>query len=136
MVQVLEREKSLRDRVITIEPTPRVERLRQRYLDIKDKAVIDILRIKTRVWKETEEQPAVTRHAKAFAAIVREMPVNIYPDELFVGWLFCEPRGSNVPWWETVLGLREELDTISTRKSTPFLISDEDKKELNRAIER
>jgi len=108
--------------------------LRQRYLDTKDKAIIDILRIRTRVWKETEGQPAVTRHAKAFSAIVREMPVNIYPDELFVGWLFCEPRGSNIPWWETVLGLREELDTISTRKSTPFLISDADKKELREEI--
>ena len=36
MVQVLEREKSLLDRVLTIKPTPRVERLRQRYLDTKN----------------------------------------------------------------------------------------------------
>jgi len=133
MVQVLEREKSLRDRVITIKPTPRVERLRQRYLDTKNKAVIDLVRIRTRVWKETEGQPAVTRHAKAFAAIVREMPVNIYPDELFVGWLCCEPRGSNITWWQ-VFNLTDELDTLSTRKSTPFLISDEDKQELREEI--
>ena len=133
MVQVLEREKSLRDRVITIKPTARVEMLRQRYLDTKDKAVIDLLRIRTRVWKETEGQPAVTRHAKAFAAIVREMPVNIYPDELFVGWLFCEPRGSNITWYQT-LELIDDLDTLNTRKITPFLISDEDKRELREEI--
>jgi formate C-acetyltransferase len=116
-----------------MKPTPRVERLRQRYLGTKDKVVIDLLRIRTRVWKETEGQPAVTRHAKAFAAIVREMPVNLYPDELFVGWLFCEPRGSNITWWQT-LELKEELDTLSTREITPFLISDEDKKELREEI--
>ncbi len=81
------------DRILTIKPTPRVERLRQGYLDTKDKVVVDILRVRTRVMKETEGEPTVIRQAKAFAATVREMPINIYPDELFVGWLFCEPRG-------------------------------------------
>ncbi len=96
MVQVLKREKDLRDRVFTIKPTPRVERLRQRYLDTKDKVVIDIGRIVTRVMKETEGEPRVTRRAKAFAATVRGVPTNIYPDELFVGWLFSVPRGTEV----------------------------------------
>ena len=94
MVQVLEREKSSRDKVITIKPTPRVERLRQRYLDTKDKIVIDMLRIVTKVMKETEGEPMVTRRAKAFAATVRGVPINIYPDELFVGWLWHEPHGT------------------------------------------
>jgi formate C-acetyltransferase len=133
MVQVLEREKSLRDRVITIEPTSRVEKLRQRYLDTKDKVVIDILRTRTRVWKETEGQPTATRQAKAFAATVREMPVNIYPDELFVGWLFCEPRGANLAGRQAV-ALEDELDTLSTRKINPFLINDEQKRELKEEI--
>ena len=129
MVQVLEREKSPRDRVLTIKPTLRVERLRQRYLDTKNKAVIDIARIVTRVMKETEGQPQVTRLAKAFAATVRGMPINIYPDELFVGWLSSQPRGREVS-----LELEEELDTLSTREYTPFLISDEDKRELREEI--
>ncbi len=133
MVQVLDREKSLKDRAITIKPTPRVEMLRQRYLDTKDKAIIDILRIKTRIMKETEGQPRIMRQAKAFAAVVREMPVNIYPDELFVGWLYCEPRGANLGWWQAI-SLEDELDTISTRKINPFLITDKDKKELRQEI--
>jgi formate C-acetyltransferase len=132
MVQVLEREKSLRDRVITIKPTPRVERLRQRYLDTKDKAVIDLLRIRTRVWKETEGEPREIRQAKAFAATVREMPINIYPDELFVGWLYSEPRGSNLTWQRAFM-IEGELDTLSTRY-LPYLISDEDKRELKEEI--
>jgi len=128
-----EKELAMLDRVLTIKPTPRVERLRQRYLDTKDKAVIDILRTRTRVMKETEGEPTVTRQAKAFAATVREMPINIYPDEPFVGWLFCEPRGANLSWGQS-LALEGELDTLSTRKINPFLISDEDKRELREEI--
>ena len=135
MVQALEieRKQSLLDKVLTIEPTPRAERLRQRYLDTKDKAAIDLLRIRTRVMKETEGEPRAIREAKAFAASVRETPVNIYPDELFVGWLFSEPRGSNLSGGMAIM-LEDELDTSSIREIAPFLISDEDKRELREEI--
>lgn len=133
MVQALDRERTLRDRVLTMKPTTRVERLRQRYLDTRDRIVIDILRIKTRVMRETEGEPEEIRQARAFAAAVREMPVNIYPDEPFVGWLFCEPRGANLSGRQA-LALEEELDSISSRKINPFLIAEEDKTELREQI--
>jgi len=132
MLQVLEREKSSREKVYTIEPTPRVERLRQRYLDTRDKVVIDMLRIVTRVMRETEGEPMVTRRAKAFAATVRGVPINIYADELFVGWLWHEPHGTEFPFGG--FGMEKELDTLSTREVSPFLISDEDKRELREEI--
>ncbi len=132
MLQVSERKESSRERVYTIEPTARVERLRQRYLDTKDKAVIDMARIITRVMKETEGEPIVARRAKAFAATVRGVPVNIYPDELFVGWLFHEPHATELP--AGAFGMADELDTLSTREYTPFLISEEDKRELREEI--
>jgi formate C-acetyltransferase len=119
-------------RVLTIKPTERVEKLRRRYLDTKDEAVIDIGRIVTRVMRETEGEPLVTRGAKAFAATVREAPVNIYPDELFVGWLWSQPRGTEVP--VTGFGLEKELDALATRQYTPFLISEAAKKELREDI--
>ena len=132
MVQVSEKKTSLLDRVLTIKPTPRVERLRQRYLDTKNKAVINISRIVTTVMKETEGEPLVTRRAKAFAATVRGVPINIYPDELFVGWLFHEPRATELV--HRSYGLADELDTLSTREYTPFLISEEVKRELREEI--
>ena len=137
MVQMLERKKSSRDSVYAMKPTPRVERLRQRYLDTKYKAVIDISRIVTKVMKETEGEPQVTRRAKAFAATVRGVPINIYPDELFVGWLSSEPRGTEITVEDPDFigpGLEEDLDTLSTREHMPFLISDEDKRELREEI--
>jgi len=133
MVQAIEREMSLLDRVLTVKPTPRVETLRQRYLDTKNKVVIDILRIVTRMMKETEGESVAIRRAKIFAATVRGVPINVYPDELFVGWLFSEPRGSDL-MVQQALSLEEELDTLGTREYTPFLISDEDKRELRGEI--
>ncbi len=117
MSQVIERvrEQSLRERVLTIDPTPRVERLRQRYLNSPDKVVIDIGRIVTRVMRETEGEPIVTRRAKAFAATVRGAPTNIFSDELLVGWIFSEPRCTEFPI-ERGYGLEKELDTLSTRE--------------------
>ena len=85
MAQVLEREKSLRDRVFTIKPTPRVERLREAFLSLKPTAAINRGCIETRVMKETAAEPMIIRRAKMFAALTREMPVEIYPDELLVG---------------------------------------------------
>ena len=132
MLQVAERQEASRERVYTMQPTPRVERLRQRYLDTPNKAAIDIGRIVTRVWTETEGEPLIARRAKAFAATVRGVPINIYPDELFVGWLFHEPRATEVG--HRGYGLAAELDTLSTREYTPFLISEADKKELREEI--
>jgi len=122
----------LRSRVLTMRPTARVERLRQRYLDTPNKAVIDMARIVTRVWKETEGEPLISRRAKSFAATVRGVPVSIYPDELFVGWLFHEPRATEVG--HQSFGLANEFDGLSTREYTPFLISEEVKKELREEI--
>jgi formate C-acetyltransferase len=121
----------------TIKPTSRVERLRQRYLSIRNKVAIDIARARTQSRKKTEGEPLVTRRAKSFAAIVRNVPTNIYPDELFVGWLFSEPRGTEIPFYSipfTAFGLEKELDTLSTRTVDPFLIDDEDKKILREEI--
>jgi len=132
MLQVLERERSIREKVWTMPPTPRVEKLRQRYLGTKKKIAIDISRIVTKAMRETEGEPVVTRQAKAFAATVRGVPINIYPDELFVGWLFSEPGATELPG--RAFGLEKELDTLSTREYTPFLISDDDKRELREEI--
>jgi formate C-acetyltransferase len=141
MVQIVNKptitEPMVWDRYWTIKPTSRVEILRKRYLNIPNKVVIDVARLRTQSMKETQGEPLVSRRAKAFAAIVRGMPTNIYPDELFVGWLFSEPRGTEIAidslsiqsFW-----LERELDTISTRKWDPFLLTDEDKKILKDEI--
>jgi len=63
----------------------RTERLRDDHLKIDPAFSIDRLRIETRVMKETEGEPTVIRRAKIFAAVSREMPIQILPDELIIG---------------------------------------------------
>jgi len=129
MLQALDREKSRREEVITSAPTPRVRRLLQWNLQAPNRAVIDNLRIRTRIMKETRGEPIERIRAKAFCATVREMPIHVYPDELIVGWLCSEPRA-----YEVSLGLEKELDALGTRAYNPYVIHDEEKRELREEI--
>ncbi len=78
-VEVLLRNKALLDSLTTTPVTPRVERLRQWFLEQKYKVAIDQIRIDTRVMKETVVEPMELRRGKVFAAIVREMPITYLP---------------------------------------------------------
>ena len=95
MLQAIE-EPTILDRVITIKPTPRVERLREAFLNRTPTASIDWARIVTKAMRGTEEAPMVTRRAQTFAAVVREMPIDIYPDELLVGRSGVRPHCANI----------------------------------------
>ena len=125
MVQVLDRKKSLLSRVLTMKPTLRVERIRERYFDRKLVYSIDRDRIEVRVMKETEGEPMVIRKAKVFAAVVRELLIDIYPDELIVGWF--DPMPDNCPLPVKIdPTLEDHLDTISSRELNPIIITEED----------
>ncbi|MCP4755136.1 MAG: hypothetical protein GY866_30025, partial [Proteobacteria bacterium] len=84
------------DSVLTLQATPRIERMRSAFLNLKPTASIERARIEARVMKETEGEPLITRRAKAFAAAVREMPIYVGPDELLVGCTSDRPRCGNV----------------------------------------
>ena len=75
-------------------PTPRVERLRAFYQGLRPVLRIDQDRIMARVMGETDGRPMILRRAKAFAAVVREVPIEILPDENFNVYTCCELR----PW--------------------------------------
>ncbi|MBN1382744.1 MAG: hypothetical protein JXA41_13820 [Deltaproteobacteria bacterium] len=75
----------------------RVKRLRENHLKLKyDGASIDRLRIETRVMSQTEDEPMVMRRAKVFAAVARQMPTVILPDELIVGHAGIKPLYEDV----------------------------------------
>jgi formate C-acetyltransferase len=133
MVQTLEKRESLLDRVLTVQPTQRVERHRQRYLDRKLVYSIERDRIEVRVMKETEGEPMVTRKAKVFATIVRELPIDIFPDELLVGWYDSIPNNCPLPV-RADPKLEDYLDTIDSRERNPIFVTEEQKRELKEEI--
>ena len=84
----------------------------------------------TESYRETEGEPIIMRRAKAFAHILKEIPIIIREDELIVGSSTLAPRGCQTfPEfsWEW---LEAEFDTIETRSADPFRISEETKRQL------
>ncbi len=82
--------------VFSIKPTSRIQRLRDAFIHIEPTYSIERARIEARVMKETEGEPMITRRSRVFAAVVREMPVDIYPDELIVGNTSVRPCCANI----------------------------------------
>lgn len=125
MVQVI-------NETIVMEPTPRVERLRDAFLRLKPTASIERACIETRIMKETEGESVITRRAKVFAATVREMPIYIYPTQLIVGCTSVRPLCTNItPAINLAIRKVGYSYLLGVRKDAPFAdLSDDEKREL------
>lgn len=138
MLQPLDREKTFLDKFLTLPVTPRIQRMKDQFFNRKLTATIDRDLIDTRVMKETEGEPMVTRKAKVFSAVVRELPIHILPDELLVGWL--DPLPDSCPLGGKQLKNLEELldddgeNSFGKRKWSPIVISDEQKALLREEV--
>ena len=94
--------------------------------------VIESARAKlvTESYKETEDEPIITRRAKAFAHILHNIPIIIRDEELIVGSSTLAPRGCQTFPEYSFQWLEDELDTVETRSADPFYIAEETKQEL------
>ena len=112
---------------------PKTERI-QRLVDhlYEHMPVIESARAKllTESYKATENEPIITRRAKAFAHILRHIPIIIRDDELIVGSSTLAPRGCQIYPEFSYQWLEDELDTVETRSADPFYIAEETKEEL------
>ena len=118
-------DKVLIDKFITIQPTERMKRLREYYVQNSKRTdpvyTVYFDRAIARSMKETEGEPMVLRRAKAFAAAVEAFPVEIFPDEPFVGWIGGTPQA--MPVGAEQLGARLEIELDHYK-----FMSDEDRK--------
>lgn len=87
----------------------------------------------TESYRETEGQPIVIRRAKAFAHILRYIPIIIRPGELIVGSSTIAPRGCQTYPEFSYEWLEAEFDTVEHRAADPFYISEETKGRLKKA---
>lgn len=112
---------------------PKTKRI-QRLVDhlYEHMPVIESARAKllTESYKATENEPIITRRAKAFAHILRHIPIIIRDDELIVGSSTLAPRGCQTYPEFSYQWLEDELDTVETRSADPFYIAEETKEEL------
>ena len=84
----------------------------------------------TESYKETEDQPVITRRAKAFSHILHNIPIIIRDEELIVGSNSIAPRGCQTFPEFSFQWLEDELDTVATRTADPFYISEQAKADL------
>ena len=115
--------------------TQRTQKLKQAYMGHKPNICADRSVSVTESFKQTEAMPPVLRQAIAFDRVLSEMPVWIQDGELIVGNIASRPRGVFLfPEYDDSW-LKKELDTISTRKGDPWLLSDEDKDRLKSCMD-
>ncbi|MTD26994.1 choline trimethylamine-lyase [Erwinia sorbitola] len=114
--------------------TPRLQRLRNNYLEARPSVSIYRALAFTRVVKANPGMPTILLRAKAFRHACETAPILIQDDELIVGHPCGKARAGafspDIAWrW-----VRDELDTMSTRPQDPFEISEEDKKTIREEI--
>ncbi len=123
------------DRVMEMKPTASVERLREAFMRLKPTASTDRARIETNVMKETEGEQMVTRRAKVFASIAREMSIDIYPDELIVGCHSVRPWCENIsPADGPALEAGQTLNVTSSERYDLDAFSEKEKRELKEEL--
>jgi len=120
-------DQTMLDSVLTMPPTPRIRKLRNEFFSPRPAGTPSILRarIETRVLRETEGEPMITRRAKVFAAVVREMPIDIFPDELLVGF-----SGGNITPMNTEMLTGRRSESQGYRQGGVPGLSETDSKEL------
>ena len=116
-----------------IAKSPRIQKLYDHLFEKMPEVEADRAVILTRVYKETEGEPIITRRAKAFKAICEELPITIRPYELIVGSNAKSPRSCQLFPEYSFDWVEAEFDTMETRSADPFFISEETKKALHEA---
>lgn len=103
----------------------RCQRLKQSLVDVKSEICLERAKIVTRVYKETEGEDSYSRKAKAFYAVLKEMPIFIVDEELIVGHQASKRRSAPLFPEFAVDWVNEEIETFPTRPQDKFLVTKE-----------
>lgn len=115
-------------------PAHRIASRKRDILATPRKVFLDTARIETMSYQQTEGEPVVLRRAHAFREQCRQLPVQIYGNELIVGGRSPLPRMGVILPSAAVRWIDRELNTLETRPQDPFHISPQEIEELRRDI--
>lgn len=114
-------------------PYPRVNRLRQRFLDRRFDIDVERMRNVTEAYRENENCTAKIRCARAFEAILMKASLHIYDDDLILGEIAAPAKASpQYPEFSVNWLLHEALyEPFEEREHDQFyFVSDEDREEF------
>lgn len=113
---------------------PRIESLVAEYRKAKPALDVERAQIYTESFKETEGEFIIIRRAKAYKKYCETRQIRLPDDQLILGDPGSEPRvGTICPEFHSDW-LKQEIDTISTRKQDPYDATDEDIRILKEEI--
>ncbi len=113
-----------------IEKSERITKLVDALFEKMPQIEADRALLLTESYKQTENEPMITRRAKAFRHILENLPVTIRENELIVGASTKAPRSCQTFPEYSFEWLEAEFDTLETRSADPFYISEETKAAL------
>ena len=112
----------------------RIRKLRSAMM-VKPSVCVERAKLITESYRQTEGEPAAVRRGKAFAHLLENMTVRIYPDELIVGRPTSKVRGGSISPELQCDWILNELDILSTREIDPFEpLTDEEKDVLREVV--
>ena len=112
----------------------RIARLRTKNLTQQPEICSERAQIVTRAYEKYKDLPPLLLRAKTFEAIMQEMTIWIADDELIVGNQAKMAKGAPVYPEFSVDWIIKELDSFSTRTSSRFLFSEENKAVLRELL--
>ena len=114
--------------------TPRIEAIRQNYVNAKPEISTQRAKIWTDSHKATEGKPVAIRRAQAFYDCCDRLEVHIFDGELVVGAIGefrkCGILTPEFSW----LWVDREMDTFATRPQDPYLMTDEQRAFVRKEI--
>ncbi|MCI8539015.1 MAG: hypothetical protein HFF18_10220 [Oscillospiraceae bacterium] len=111
----------------------RIQKLRQAML-VRPSVCVERAKLITQSYRSTEGEPAPIRRGKAFAHLLGNMSVKIYPGELIVGRPSSKVRGGSISPELQCDWILDELDLLSTRETDPFEPLTEEEKTVLRDV--
>ncbi len=113
-------------REINKKPTPRVEKIRNRYFDTKSSASVEFPYWYTRKWEGLEGEVPIVRRAEALRAGFEHLTPSIFPGELLVMGKANYLRGSYpMPWLSEAFFLAKEDEMYKEALEAGKVSSDE-----------
>lgn len=114
--------------------TERVNRLRDGYFTHCPSVDIERALVYTKVYQDYPTEDLIVRRARAFKEYMKTKTIEIYADELLVGFSGKAPRSfvfcPDISWhW-----VSDELDTIDKREQDPYYITEEDRETIRNVL--
>ncbi len=112
----------------------RIVRLRKRFVESERKVDIERAVIVTELFRQNEDKPPIVAKAMALEAVFARMHIAVRADELIVGNLTQDPRGTPLFPEYAVGWILESMDTFPSRQGDRFQISEAQKHTLRTVL--